>query len=108
MGLTPKTTLGWWSVGLMISCPVLFLIGATLASYLYASVPAGDTILDDLTSRPALAVSALVAMGCGISAGVVGLVAIVRRKERALLVILATAASALLLLFLVGEVVSPQ
>ena len=72
----------------------------------YKSVPAGGTILKDITVRPALALTMLAGMVSGISAFIIGLIAIIKQKERALLVYGASLIRALLILFLLGEVLS--
>ena len=74
----------------------------------YKSVPAGSTILKDIAIRPALALTMLTGMVSGISAFVIGLIAIIRQKERALLVYGATLIGVLLIIFLVGEFLSPH
>ena len=106
--ITPKTILGKWSIGLIIVMPILFIIGSSFTDLLYKSVPAGETIWADIAARPALALTMLAGMGAGIAAFITGLLAIVRQKERALLVYASTAIGALLILFLIGEVVSPH
>ena len=106
--ITPKAILGKWSVGLIIVMPILFIIGSSFTDLLYKSVPAGETIWADIAARPALALTMLAGMGAGIAAFITGLLAIVRQKERALLVYASTAIGALLILFLIGEVVSPH
>lgn len=104
----PKTTLGKWSVGLILAMFILFVIGSSLPNTLYESVPAGGTILKDIVSRPALALSMLAGFGTGISALVTGLVAIVKRKERKLLVYLSTLVGAALTLFVIAEIIFPH
>lgn len=104
----PKTTLGKWSLGLIAAMPVLFFIGTSFTSLLYESVPAGDTILEDIAGRPALALTVLAGTVAGISAFITGLIAIIRQKERALLVYIATIIGTLLMLFLIGEVLFPH
>jgi hypothetical protein len=106
--ITPRTGLGKWSFGLMVAMPVLFLLGSFLANLLYPSVPAGGTIWADIAARPALALTMLAGMAAGILAFVAGLIAIIRQKEKSLLVYLSTLIGALLLLFLAGETVLPQ
>lgn len=106
--LTPRTTLGRWAVGLVVAMPILFVIGLSFTSSLYQSVPAGQTILADIAARPALALAMLAGMGAGISAFVVGLLAIVKRRENALLVYVSTVIGGLLVLFLAGEVAFPH
>ena len=107
-GITPKTTLGRWSIGLVIAMPILFVISSLLAHSLYTSVPAGRTIVADIAARPALALTMLAAMGTGIAAFIVGLVAIVRQKDSAILVYASTVIGTLVMLFLAGEVVFPH
>jgi hypothetical protein len=104
----PKTVLGKWSLGLIIAMPILFVIGTSFTNSLYKSVPAGDTILADIANRPALALSMLAGFASGISAFITGLTAIIKQKERALLVYLSTLMGALLILFLVAEISFPH
>ncbi len=106
--ITPKTTLGKWSVGLVVAMPILFVIGPSFTDSLYKSVPAGETILADIVARPALALTMLAGMVAGISAFIVGFLTIVRHKENALLVYVSTMIGALLMLFLTGEIVFPH
>jgi len=104
----PKTILGKWSLGLIITMPILFFIGTSFTNSLYKSVPAGDTILADIASRPALALTMLAGFASGISAFITGLIAIIKQKERALLVYLSTLMGALLILFLIAEISFPH
>jgi hypothetical protein len=106
--ITPKTTFGRWSVGLIVAMPILFVIGLSFTNSIYKSVPAGGTILVDISARPALALTMLAGMVAGVSAFVAGLLAVVRHKEKALLVYVSTVIGALLTLFLVGEVAFPH
>ena len=107
LSFIPKTTLGKWSLGLAAAMPVLFFIGMSFTTLLYKSVPAGGTILTDIAVRPALALTMLAGMVSGISAFGIGLIAIIRQKERAILVYSATLIGALLIIFLLGEFLSP-
>lgn len=88
--------------------PVLFFIGASSTNILYASVPAGNTIFEDIAQRPALALAMLAAFISGISAFITGLIAILKQKERAPLVYVAVAVGTLLMFFLIGEISSPH
>jgi hypothetical protein len=108
VNLIPKTKLGKWSLGLIIAMPVLLSIGMSFTDSLYKSVPAGDTILKDIVQRPALALTMLSGIGAGVSAFIVGLIAIIREKERALLVYVSTIIGMLFSLFLLGEVLFPH
>ena len=106
--IIPKTTVGKWSVGLIVAMPLLFIIGTSFTNSLYKSVPAGETIPADIAARPALALTMLAGMLAGISAFITGLLAIIRQKEKALLVYVATVIGALLILFLIGEILFPH
>ena len=106
--IMPITLLGKWSVGLIIAMPLLFLLGSSFTNSLYKSVPSGDTILADIVVRPALALTMLAGMVSGIMAFITGLLAIIRKKERAIFVFLSSLIGALLVLFLVGEALSPH
>jgi hypothetical protein len=104
----PKTASGKWSLGLIIAMPVLFFIGTSFTNLLYESVPAGRTILADIAARPALALTMLAGNVSGVLAFITGIIAIVRQRERALLVYVATTMGALLMLFLIGEILFPH
>ena len=106
--LMPRNTLGKWSVGLILAMPILFVIGSSFSNSIYDSVPAGQTILADIGARPLLALTMLAGMLTGISAFVVGLWGIIRKKERALLVYGSTTIGALLILYLVAELAFPH
>jgi Na+/melibiose symporter-like transporter len=105
---SPHTKLGWWSIGLIVAMPLLFFIGTSFTNSLYASVPAGNTILGDITARPALALTMLAGLAAGILSFITGLMAIVSQKERTLFVYIATVVGALLILFLAGEFIFPH
>jgi hypothetical protein len=64
--------------------------------------------LADIAARPALALTMLAGMVAGISAFIIGLLAIIKQKETALLVYVSTLIGALLTLFLAGEIVFPH
>lgn len=100
----PKTSLGKWSLGLIVAMPALFLIGSLSTNLLYQSVPAGKSIWEDIAARPALTLAMLTGIVAGISAFITGLIAIIGQKERALSVHVATIIGMLFLLFLTGEV----
>jgi hypothetical protein len=104
----PKTKLGQWSVWLIPAMVLLFILGFSLADSLYDGVPAGDTILEDIRGRPALALSMLSGFGAGVAALVTGLISIIKQKERALLVFVSTLIGAALTLYLIAELVFPH
>ena len=106
--LVPKTNSGKWSLGLLLAMFVLFLIGTYLPGILYESVPAGDTVLDDIVNRPALALSMLAAVCAGVSAFVTGLVAIIKRKERAVLIYGSALIGAAVTFFVIAMLLFPD
>lgn len=103
----PKTRTGKWSVLLIPAMVLLFFIGFSLADTLYASTSAGGTILKDIRARPALALSMLTGFGAGISAFVIGLVSLIKYRERALLVFISTLIGAALTIYLIAELLPP-
>jgi hypothetical protein len=106
--LLPRTTLGIWTVGLIAAMPILFVVGSSFSSSLYESVPSGRSILGDVAARPLLALTMLAGMLAGISTFIVGLLAIVKKKENSLLVYATTVIGGLLTLFLIGELAFPH
>lgn len=106
--LIPESRFGKWSLGLIFVMPILFFIGMSLVDTLYQSVPSGDTILEDTMQRPALALTMLGGMASGVLACITGFIAIIKEKERALLVYVSTTIGMLLLLFLIAEFLFPH
>lgn len=104
----PKTNLGKWSLWLIVAMPILIAIGSSFTNSLYESVPSGSTILEDIANRPALALSILGGLASGVIAFITGLVAILRQKERALLVYASTVIGAGTLVFLIAEFLFPH
>ena len=93
----PKTKSGQWSLGLIIAMPLLFIIGTSFTTSLYQSVPSGDTIVADIAVRPALALTMLAGMAAGILAFITGLLAIIKQKEKAILVVISSLIGALVI-----------
>jgi hypothetical protein len=98
---TPKTTLGKWSVALIAAFIVLiisfqFLVGLGQRG--------GETFFSALL----LTVPILTAGIFGVSAFVIGLIGIIRSRERSVIVYLAVTIGLLVLLFGLGEIVFPH
>jgi hypothetical protein len=104
----PMSGWGWWSIGLIVVMPVLFFLGMSFTDSLYAAVPAGGTLLKDIAARPALALSMLAGFGAGIAALVTGLLGILQKKERGLLVYVSSLIGALVVLYLAAELLFPH
>lgn len=104
----PVTKSGKWSLGLIALMPILLFIGTSLISPIYDSVSAGGTLLSDLTARPLLVLFMLGGTAAGISGLITGLVAIIKGKEKALLVYLSTVIGGLVTLFLISLLIFPE
>lgn len=104
----PKTNLGKWSLGLIIAMPLLLIIGMSFTDTLYEGVSSGSTLLADISGRPALALTMLAGFASGISAFVTGLIAIIKQKDRGILVYVSTLVGAALILFLIAEFSFPH
>ena len=102
-----KTILGKWSIVLIVLMPILFYIGMSFVSF-YESVPAGKTIPDDIVARPGVSLPMLAGFASGIIAFITGLTAIIKKRERSILVFVSTIIGALLILYLAGEIISPH
>ena len=108
LGFAPKTILSKWSVGLIIAMFVLFFLGSSFTSWLYEGIPSGDTLLADIAARPAIGLTMLTGMASGVASFVTGLLAIIKLKERSLLVYISTVIGALVTIFLIAEMIFPE
>lgn len=97
----PKTKLGKWSVGLIVAFFVLLLVGRLVA---VATGGGGETFFDNLP----LATTMLAAEVSAAAAFFVGLIAVIKQRERSVLVFLAMVLGFLLLGFVLGEFLGPE
>lgn len=104
----PGTNLGKWSVGLILAMVVMFVIGLSVPNILYESAPSSNSVLDDIVNRPLLAIPILAGVGAGVSALVTGLLAVMKRKERALLVYGSTLIGAAVTFFVISMLLFPE
>lgn len=95
----PSTRLGWWAVWLMAAFVVLFLINSFVFMPTSSDAPWRQVIL------PFYGIFMLL---CGLTAGVVGLIAITRQHERSWLVWLTILPLAWVLFMLLGEFLVPH
>ena len=95
----PNTRLGWWALGLAIVFEVLNIINSAVFMRLPENVPWRETVLPYF---------GIFMMLCGVSSGVVGLIAIIRNHERSWLVWLAVLVGAFALLFILAEYLIPH
>jgi len=98
INFAPKSTLGKWSIELIVIVPLLLYIGMSIVKF-YGSVPAGKTILQDIIVRPGIALPMLAGFISGIAAFFTGLIGIIRKKDRSILVFLSTAIGFFVLLW---------
>ncbi|MBN2045855.1 MAG: hypothetical protein JW757_12595 [Anaerolineales bacterium] len=104
----PKSNLGKWSVGLILVMLILLFIGTSLPDLLYKSVPAGSTLLEDISQRPALALTMLAGFAAGVSSFITGLIAIIKQKDRRVLVLVSTLVGAAPIIYIIGEILSAR
>jgi nicotinamide riboside transporter PnuC len=95
----PRTRLGWWSIALAVTFVVLYIINSTVFMPSTADAPWRQVIL------PFYGIAML---SCGLAAGIVGLIAVIRRHERSWLVWLAILPGLFALFFVLGEFLVPH
>jgi len=99
--LIPKTSLGKWSVGLI----VFFFLLLSLFYFLCASGERGGA---NFFSNPKLSVTALLMAFSGILAFFFGVLSVAMDKERAVLVFLAALIGLFVLIFCLAEIIFPH
>lgn len=97
----PKTNLGKWSAWLIVTFAILLGVFRLLVA---SGQQGGDTFFSNLL----LTIPMLLAATSGIAAFVTGLISIVKGKERSIAVYLAVAFGLFVLIFALGEVISPH
>ncbi len=99
--ILPKTAPGKWSIWLTVGLVLFFVIMLLMVA---AGQRGGETFFSNL----ALAVPGFLAAICGIAAFFTGIIAIIKSKERSGLVFLAVIIGFQVLMFCLGEVLSPH
>jgi len=97
----PKTKAGKWSVGLIIVFFVLFGVFQLLVA---SGQRGGATFFYNLV----LTIPIFLAGISGIFAFIIGLISIIKSKERSVLVFIATAIGLFVLIFVLGEFLVPH
>lgn len=82
-----------------------FVISTISANTIYANVSSADTLISDFSTRPLVSIPMMLAGLAALVAVVTGLVAIIKFKEKSLLVWIATIISSLLVLMTVAELI---
>jgi NhaP-type Na+/H+ or K+/H+ antiporter len=102
----PTTRLGLWAVRLLATFAASFVAGISFVAV--GEVIAGDEAFDSLWLTVPLMVAALTAVVAGVLAGVAAAFAIVRRRERSVLVFLPLLVLLFFAVFFVGELVGHE
>jgi len=97
----PKTTLGKWSVALIVAFIVLLVSFQFLVAL---GQRGGETFFSALV----LTVPILIAGISGVSAFITGLIGVIRSRERSVIVYLAVAIGLLVLLWGLAEIIFPH
>jgi hypothetical protein len=95
----PSTLLGWWSVALAATSVVLNIINATVFMPSTEMAPWRQVVLPFY---------GIVMLLCGLVAGIVGLIAVLRQHERSCLVWLTILSGFMVLFFVLGEFLVPH
>ena len=103
----PKTKLGKWSIWLIVAFGISILIfnaGAVLSGILGIG---GDDSLFDLGNL-FLTIPIILAAITGIASLITGLISVIFLKERASLIYVSIVVGAIVLIFTLGEILSPH
>lgn len=98
----PSTDLGRWSVRLAGLFIILFAINSAVL------MPLGQNPANEEWTHRYLPFYGIFMLLCGLAAGVIGLIAIVRRHERSWMVWLTVLPAAFVLFLLLGEFLIPH
>ena len=100
--LLPTTTLGKWSIGLVISLFLFFII--SFAFIILGHQTVGESFFDPWY----IAVTMILAGISGIAAFITGIIGILRYKERSVLVFMSAAICLFVLFLILGEFLAPH
>jgi len=103
--ILPRTTLGKWSLVLIIIFTLLFIINITLIKLF---VNPSDSQKEQTLFNNPLGISMLIAIASGVLSFFTGIISIIWKKERAIFVFLSTLIGLLVLWFMIGEILVPH
>jgi hypothetical protein len=98
----PATRLGWWAVRLAAAFLVLFIINSAVF------MPLGQYAPETWWRQTLLPFYGIFMLLCGLAAGIIGLIAVVRQHERSWLVWLTILPGAFVLFLVLGEFLVPH
>ena len=98
----PSTRLGWWAVGLGGVFVLMFIINTALFMPAYQGLPSTRWI------EILLPFYGIFMALCALAAGIVGLIAVIRKHERSWLAWLTILPGAFVLFLLLGELLVPH
>ena len=99
--LLPKTKLGKWSIGLIVAFFLFLIIGMIVVS---TGQTGGETIFDNLY----ISIPMISAVISAIASFFTGIISIIWKKERGILIFISTIIGLLILWFIVGEISVPH
>jgi peptidoglycan/LPS O-acetylase OafA/YrhL len=99
-GSMPVTKLGWWAVWLMAAFAVMLAVNSPV----FMSTSGSDAPWRQVV----LPYYGVAMMACGLVAGIVGLTAILKKKERSWILWLPLAGGLFVVTFLLGEFLLPH
>jgi len=97
----PKTPLGKWSTASIVAFVIFFAAFQLLVA---SGQRGGETFFSNLV----LTIPILLAGSSGVLAFLTGVISVIRNRERSILVFLATSIGLFVLIFWLGEVISPH
>ena len=99
IGQRPHTKLGWWAVGLTITCISMFIFNAAVFLRL-TQVNVWQQVL--------LSIFAISILLCGLASGITGAIALIRKRERSWMVWLTLLPGAFVIFLILGELLIPH
>lgn len=97
----PRTKLGKWSVSLISAFIVLMLI---FYGFIIAGQRGGEGFFDNLI----LTIPAVLAGACAMASFIIGLIAIIKQRERSAFTYIAAVIGALVTLWIAAEIIFPH
>jgi hypothetical protein len=98
----PATRLGWWAVGLGAAFLGLWTINT------FVFMPTSGTAFNESLRQYFLPFYGIFMVLCGLTSGIIGLVAVLRKHERSWLVLLTLLPGAMMVILLLGEFLIPH